>query len=110
MWASLCALACLPDATRVYCGHEYTVANLRFASAVEPANPDVIARMAHEGAKRERGEPTLPSTIALERITNPFLRAGFPDVRAAAARQAGQPLHEDVATFAALRAWKNEFR
>ena len=110
MWASLGALARLPAATRVYCGHEYTLANLRFASAVEPGNPDVIARMAHERAKRERGEPTLPSTIALERTTNPFLRAGVAAVRAAAARQAGQPLHDDVATFAALRAWKNEFR
>lgn len=110
MWASLGALARLPDVTRVYCGHEYTVANLRFALAVEPANPDVAARMAHEGAKRERGEPTLPSTIALERTTNPFLRAGVASVRAAAARQAGHPLADDVAAFAALREWKNEFR
>lgn len=110
MWASLGALARLPDATRVYCGHEYTLANLRFALAVEPANPDVVDRIAHEGAKRERGEPTLPSTIALERATNPFLRAGLPSVRAAAARQAGLPLADDVAAFAALRAWKNDFR
>lgn len=110
MWASLGALARLPDATRVYCGHEYTLANLRFALAVEPANPDVAARIAYEGAKRERGEPTLPTTIALERATNPFLRAGLAPVRAAAARRAGQPLADDVATFAALRAWKNDFR
>jgi len=110
MWTSLGALARLPAATRVYCGHEYTLANLRFALAVEPANPDVVARMAHEEAKRERGDPTLPTTIALERATNPFLRAGLPSVRAAAARQAGHPVADDVAAFAALRAWKNGFR
>jgi hydroxyacylglutathione hydrolase len=110
MWASLGALARLPAATRVYCGHEYTLANLRFALAVEPANPDVAARMAQEQAKRDRDEPTLPSTIALERTTNPFLRAGVAPVRAAAARWAGHALADDVATFAALRSWKNEFR
>jgi hydroxyacylglutathione hydrolase len=109
MWASLSALAALPPATRVYCGHEYTLANLRFAQAVEPHNPDVVARSARDAATRERGEPTLPSTIGLELATNPFLRAARPDVRASAERHAGQPLPDDVAAFAALRAWKNGF-
>ena len=103
------ALAALPPATRVYCGHEYTLANLRYAQAVEPHNPDLRTRQAREAAKRERGEPTLPSTIGLERATNPFLRVATPDVRASAERHAGQPLPDDVSAFAALRAWKNVF-
>jgi len=109
MWASLSALAALPPATRVFCGHEYTLANLRFAQAVEPHNPDVRARLVRDAATRERGQPTLPSTIGLECATNPFLRAARPDVRASAERHAGRPLPDDVAAFAALRAWKNAF-
>lgn len=109
MWASLSALAALPPETRVYCGHEYTLANLRFALAVEPASADLAARIRAEQEKRDRGEPTLPSTIALERATNPFLRAHLPGVRAAAAVHAGHPPADDVASFAALREWKNTF-
>jgi hydroxyacylglutathione hydrolase len=109
MWRSLCALAALPDETRVYCGHEYTLANLRFAGAVEPGNPAIGVRVVREGAKRARGEPTLPSTIADERATNPFLRAGDPQVRAIAEARAGRKLAGDVAVFAALREWKNAF-
>jgi hydroxyacylglutathione hydrolase len=110
MWSSLSALAALPDSTRVYCGHEYTLANLRFAAAVEPANTDLAERMQRERAKRERGVPTLPSTIAEERRTNPFLRAREPAVRMAAERHAGHALADEIAVFAALRAWKNAFR
>lgn len=109
MWTSLSTLAQLPAATRVYCGHEYTIANLRFALAVEPANADSRVRQAREQAKRDRGEPTLPSTIELERATNPFLRANIPAVRAAAEAHAGRPLANDVEAFATLRAWKNAF-
>jgi hydroxyacylglutathione hydrolase len=109
MWTSLSALAQLPAATRVYCGHEYTLANLRFAQAVEPGNADIRARQAREQEKRNRGEPTLPSTIDLERATNPFLRANLPAVKAAAEVHAGHPLANDVETFAAVRAWKNAF-
>jgi hydroxyacylglutathione hydrolase len=109
MWSSLSALAALPDPTRIYCGHEYTLANLRFAAAVEPANADIGERVQRESAKRERGAPTLPSTIAEERLTNPFLRAAEPAVRMAAERYAGRPLADTVAVFAALRAWKNAF-
>lgn len=107
MWASLCALAALPGDTRVCCGHEYTLANLRFAAAVEPQRPAIAERIAREGAKRERGLPTLPSTIAEERATNPFLRAREPQVRAIAEARSGHPLADDVAVFAALREWKN---
>ena len=109
MWASLSTLARLPPETQVFCGHEYTVANLRFAAAVEPGNADVAARQAREQAKRGRGEPTLPTTIATERATNPFLRAAVPGVRAAAQQYAAHALADDTAAFAALRNWKNEF-
>jgi hydroxyacylglutathione hydrolase len=109
MWTSLSALAALPDDTRVYCGHEYTLANLRFAQAVEPQNAALWDRQAREEGKRKQGLPTLPSTIGLERETNPFLRAPVPEVKAAAERHLGRPISGDVETFATLRAWKNAF-
>jgi hydroxyacylglutathione hydrolase len=109
MWSSLSKLAALPPATRAYCAHEYTLANLRFAHAVEPGNAALAARIARDTATRERGAPTVPSTIADERATNPFLRAGVPAVRAAAEAHAGHALADDVATFAALREWKDGF-
>ncbi len=109
MHASLCKLASLPDATRVYCAHEYTVANLRFARAVEPDNAALARRLAAAEALRARGEPTVPSTIALERATNPFLRCDEAAVRAAAeARRTGAGATA-VDTFAAIRAWKDVF-
>lgn len=102
MHASLMRLAQLPDDTRVYFGHEYTAANLRFAAAVEPGNPAVAARAAALGA------PSTPSTIADERATNPFLRSAEPAVIDAARARgaAGDP----VSVFAAVRAWKDGFR
>jgi hydroxyacylglutathione hydrolase len=109
MWSSLGKLAALPRGTHVYCGHEYTLANLRFAAAVEPANAAIVERTRRETQKRERGQPTLPSTIADELATNPFLRAAQPAVREAAGAHAGAPLTDDVAVFAALREWKNGF-
>lgn len=110
MWSSLSKLAALALATRVFCGHEYTLANLRFAAAVEPANDDIRARAAREREKRAQDAPTLPSTIGAERATNPFLRASLPEVSAAAAAHAGRPLGDVVAVFAALREWKNGFQ
>ena len=109
MWASLSALAALPAETRVFCAHEYTIANLRFAGAVEPGNPAIAERVARERAKRERGLPTLPSTIDEERRTNPFLRVADPQVRAIAEAQAGRKLAGDAEVFRALRDWKNAF-
>jgi len=109
MWSSLSALAALPGETRVYCAHEYTLANLRFAAAVEPANPAIAGRLARERAKRDRGLPTVPSTIAEERSTNPFLRVGEAPVRAIAEAHAGRRLDSDAAVFGALRDWKNAF-
>ena len=106
---SLSKLAALPGDTRVFCGHEYTVANLRFAQAVEPANVLLQQRRVREQARRDRGEPTVPSTIAEERETNPFLRVDQLVVRAAAEQHAGRPLADRVAVFAEVRAWKNAF-
>jgi hydroxyacylglutathione hydrolase len=75
MFTALGKLMALPDATQVYCAHEYTQSNARFAVTVEPDNADLAARLADVTAHRERGEATVPTTIALERATNPFMRA-----------------------------------
>jgi hydroxyacylglutathione hydrolase len=111
MLASLDRLASLPAQTRVYCAHEYTLANIRFALAVEPDNVELQQRAAAATSTRQRGEPTLPSTIGLELATNPFMRADAPAVRrAAAARGLAPPAGDRIATFAAIRAWKDGFR
>jgi hydroxyacylglutathione hydrolase len=109
MLASLEALAALPAETRVYCAHEYTLANIRFALAVEPGNIDLQARAAAAEATRRRGEPTVPSTIGLELATNPFMRCDVPAVRDAAAHRKKGAETAAVTTFAALREWKNGF-
>jgi hydroxyacylglutathione hydrolase len=109
MHASLGKLASLPGETRVYCAHEYTAANLRFARAVEPGNPELIAREHDVLATRSRNQPTLPSTIALERATNPFLRTDVPDVREAADRHAAGAGQSSLAAFTALRQWKDSY-
>ncbi|MBI2312132.1 MAG: hydroxyacylglutathione hydrolase [Betaproteobacteria bacterium] len=110
MHRSLAKLAALPGDTGVYCAHEYTLANLRFAKAVEPANGDLLARDAAEQEKRRHGVPTVPSTIEVERATNPFLRCHVPAVVQAAETHAGKALAGPVAVFATLRTWKNNFR
>ena len=108
MAASLATLAALPDDTLIYCAHEYTAANLRFAQTVEPDNPAIAARVAAVARRREDGEPTVPSTLAEEKATNPFLRCREPAVAAAAL--GGHGAGEDpVRIFAALRQWRNEF-
>jgi hydroxyacylglutathione hydrolase len=109
MLDSLRKLERLPGATRVFCAHEYTLSNLRFALAVEPDNVRLRERQAACSALRARGAPTVPSTIDEERATNPFLRVDAAAVRAAAdARQPGAA-KDAVTTFAAIRAWKNAF-
>ncbi len=110
MLASLARLAALPGPTQIYCAHEYTLANLRFAVAVEPGNAALVARQAVEQGKRDRAEPTVPSTLDLELATNPFLRVAIPQVAAAARARAGTGLASPVDVFAALREWKNVFR
>lgn len=109
MLASLDALAALPDDTRVYCGHEYTGANLRFAQAVEPANEDVAEHAIRVAALRREELPSLPSTLAVEKRINPFLRCDQPAVQAAASHRAARPLASRVDVFAAVRRWKDEF-
>ncbi|KFI07743.1 hydroxyacylglutathione hydrolase [Massilia sp. BSC265] len=107
---SLAKLAALPDDTLVYCAHEYTVSNLRFAQAVEPDNQGLALRMRDASEKRGTRLPTVPSTIGLERGTNPFLRYTEPGIMKSLV-QAGR-LEEGaspVEAFAALREWKNVF-
>jgi hydroxyacylglutathione hydrolase len=105
MHASLSGkLGRLPPATQVYCGHEYTVNNLRFAEHAEPDNQAVKGKLERAKAARERGEPTVPSTIGEELETNPFLRCGSPSL---AARFPGK---DEVEVFAAVRKAKDGFR
>lgn len=109
MHDSLSRLMRLPDATRVYCGHEYTLSNVRFAKAADPDN--AALRDLEERAKqqRDRGLPTLPSTIGQEKATNPFVRVGEPAVIASASDHAGKPLNDPVSVLAVIREWKNSF-
>jgi hydroxyacylglutathione hydrolase len=107
---SLQRLAALPPDTRVYCTHEYTLANLAFAAAVEPGRPEVAESIARVRAQRARNEPTLPSTIGDERRINPFLRTSDPAVAAAVRQHTGAGLPDEGEVFAALRRWKDGFR
>jgi len=105
---SLQRLAALPDDTRVYCAHEYTAANLRFALACEPDNPDVQQRIADTQHLLEANLPTLPSSIALEKATNPFLRCSQPKI-IQTLQQRGLIDTGELGVFSALREWKNHF-
>ncbi|TBU96013.1 hydroxyacylglutathione hydrolase [Stutzerimonas kirkiae] len=110
MFHSLSRLATLPERTLVYCAHEYTLGNLRFAHAVEPGNDDTSHRLEQVIRLREQGRITLPSSIALEKATNPFLRTGEAEIRQACLQRnplLGNPCPEQV--FAVLRAWKDGF-
>lgn len=109
MVVSLGKLARLPGETRVYCGHEYTLANIEFAQAVEPGNAALAARLARDRKLREAGKPTLPSTLGEERATNPFLRCREPAVIESANKYLGARISDPVRVFAAIRAWKNSF-
>jgi hydroxyacylglutathione hydrolase len=110
MNASLNRLKNLPPDTQMYCGHEYTAANLRFALAVDPANG--AARDYQDSVERIRasGSPSLPSTMDLEIRVNPFLRCDDPRVVSAAEHHAGKPLGGEAEVFGVLRAWKDQFR
>ncbi|MFW9268975.1 hydroxyacylglutathione hydrolase [Pseudomonas sp. D2-30] len=109
MHHSLGRLAALPEDTLVYCTHEYTLSNLKFAAAVEPSNPDVAARLEKVTQQRNQGIITLPSTLALEKLTNPFLRTAETSVKQKADERNGQPNQTASEVFAALRAWKDKF-
>jgi hydroxyacylglutathione hydrolase len=109
MYASLQKLAALPGDTRVYCAHEYTLDNIRFALAVEPDNAALAAREVRERGRRDAGLPTLPSTLASELATNPFLRCTQPAIVESASRHSGTGLSDPIGVFAAIRGWKNHF-
>lgn len=104
MWTSLCTLAALPDQTAIYCGHEYTLANGRFALSVEPENEALKMRMNEVTALRQAGQPAVPTTIAQEKATNPFLRASSRNIRA----RLGLEGAADWQVFARLRELKNK--
>ncbi|GHD65645.1 hydroxyacylglutathione hydrolase [Jeongeupia chitinilytica] len=108
MYTSLHALAGLPDETLVCCTHEYTLSNLKFAGAVEPDNADIRQRRIDDEDKRRLDLPTLPSTMARERATNPYLRC-HEDAVIAAAREHGARDDSPVEVLAAIRRWKDRF-
>lgn len=110
MTASLAKLANLPLETLVCCGHEYTLANLRWALQVEPDNAAIQNQWENATQLRTQERPTLPTTLNTELKTNPFLRTSHPDVVAAAVGYAGKPLDSSLAVFASLREWKNNFQ
>jgi hydroxyacylglutathione hydrolase len=105
---SLQRLAQLPDSTRVYCAHEYTAANLRFALACEPDNVAIQQRVAATQQLRATNQITLPSTIALEKATNPFLRCTQPEL-IRILQQRGLTDTSELGVFTALREWRNRF-
>jgi len=110
MVSSLGKLSALPDSTLVYCAHEYTLGNLRFALAAEPGNLALQERIVTEQEKRAKNLPTVPSTIALEKATNPFLRHREPSILEGLLESGRIRTSEPVAAFAALREWKNQFK
>jgi len=110
MLASLDALAALPGATLVHCAHEYTLSNIRFARAADPANADLLAWQQKAEALRAQHLPTLPTTVAHERAVNPFLRVDDRRVQAALAAQFERPVIDRLDAFTLLRGWKDKFR
>lgn len=110
MHDSLTRLASLPGDTLVYCAHEYTEANIRFALTVEPGNGHLQARARETRSRRASGLATVPSRLEEELATNPFLRSTSPEVIAAASSHLGRPLSSPVDVFAAIRSWKDGFQ
>ncbi|TVT61076.1 MAG: hydroxyacylglutathione hydrolase [Azoarcus sp. PHD] len=106
---ALSRLAALDGDTRVYCTHEYTLSNLAFARAADPDNPERDRYAAHCETLRAKGRPTLPSTIALEKDINPFLRVSEPSVIKAVSELTGKTPESPLACLRALRAWKDTF-
>ena len=105
MWASLCKLMSLDDETVIYCGHEYTAANADFALSVDPDNDALLRRVAAVRDLRSTGQPTIPTMLALEKLTNPFLRASDPSIRA----HLGMADADDVDVFTEIRLRKDNF-
>ncbi len=109
MYHSLNKIMSLPDDTEIYCAHEYTLSNIRFAKQVEPNNPYLLERERTEAEKRARNQPTVPSALSLEKKTNPFLRCDQPAVVAAASRFSGNDSDNCLEVFATIRGWKDQF-
>lgn len=109
LYCSLQKLAALPDATQIYPAHEYTLANIRFARMLDPENFDLIERETADRAKVAEGLPTLPSTLALEKSTNPFLRCHTASIRHAACKADPDADHNDETTFSIIRELKNHY-
>jgi len=109
LYHSLVELTKLSPETRIYCGHEYTKKNLQFAALVEPENMKIAERIHNTDSRISKNLPTVPATLNEEFLTNPFLRCQEPQVQQAAAKYCGYPLADNVAVFAALRRWKDEF-
>ncbi len=109
MEQSLSKLSGLAPSTRVYCTHEYTLANLKFALAADGKNTKLLERIEAETKKRSQNLPTLPSTISLELETNPFLRCDDSDVANTVSNEAGVELNSTTEVFTALRSWKDRF-
>ncbi|MFN3075648.1 MAG: hydroxyacylglutathione hydrolase [Alphaproteobacteria bacterium] len=105
MWSSLRKLRALPDATQVFCAHEYTLANVKFALTIDPDNPSLRERMQKVVSLREEKRPTVPSTLSEEKAANPFLRADDADLQ----RRVGLPDADPVAVFAEIRRRKDVF-
>jgi hydroxyacylglutathione hydrolase len=110
MLNSLNKLAQLPDETQIYCGHEYTLANLHFAQAVEPHNAYIKERLEKTRELRQKNLPSVPSSLAEERLTNPFLRCANPEIALRVEKRTGKKLITNVEIFAYLRQWKNNFK
>ena len=109
MYSSLSKILQLAEDTEIYCAHEYTLANLRFAETVEPDNQDIQERIRECKKQREAGIPTVPGTLLTEKHTNPFLRSSQPSVIRAAEKYTGTKLNNNVEIFAAIRNWKDNF-
>lgn len=109
LFSSLQKLASYPDETKVYCAHEYTLNNLRFAELVEPGNQQIEKRMQQVFALRKQHQPSLPSTMGEEKATNPFLRCDSPEVIKSVEEYAGKKLETTVEVFTWLRKWKDNF-
>jgi len=109
MQKSLAKLSALDETTAVYCTHEYTLANLKFAVAAEPDNSALATRVDEEKTKRQQDNPTLPSSIGLELATNPFLRCDQQSLQRHMAQRASAMHSDELDTFTQLRQWKDNF-
>lgn len=110
MLNSLNKLARLPDETKVFCGHEYTLANLHFAQTVEPNNPQIKKRLEKTRELRQKNLASVPSVLAEERLSNPFLRCDNPEIKMQIEKRTGRKLATPVEIFTYLRQWKNNFK